>query len=208
MPLYYSTTTGQPVSWDTPATNCGISQPANGTATLTDAATCQGSYTSNSGFVGRDTFGYSYTAYVYESGSHCGYATISGSVNIDVCAANDKKCPSYTPTPPILTECTDRYPLTQATLTGKQGHLTMTVTGHIVSVNANGKEIKICPLTTVGYDVSTNTPGATAVCRVKSNTSRGKGNVKVNDHIKCTDKPVGNDKLNIKIKSGVYQKVM
>jgi hypothetical protein len=116
---------------------------------------------------------------------------------------------TYTPTTtPIITECSDRYPLIQATLTGKQGHLTMTVTGNIISVNPNGKEIKICPTTTASYNARTNNPLATVVCRVKSNTTRGNGQVKVNDHIKCTDKPVGNDKLNVKIKSGVHQKAM
>jgi hypothetical protein len=84
----------------------------------------------------------------------------------------------------------------------------MTVTGNIISVNPNGKEIKICPTTTASYNASTNTPGATVVCRVKSNTSHGQGDVKVNDHVKCTDKPVGNDKLGVKIKSGVNQYVM
>ena len=72
----------------------------------------------------------------------------------------------------------------------------------------NGKEIKICPTTTTTYTTGTTTPGATVLCKVKSHTTKGKGNVKVNDHIKCTDKPVGNDKLGIKIKSGVNQKVM
>jgi uncharacterized Zn-binding protein involved in type VI secretion len=80
------------------------------------------------------------------------------------------------------------------------------VTGNIVSSNTNGKEIKICPTSTASYVASTNTAGATVVCKVKNHTSKGKGNTKVNDHVKCSDKPVGNDKIHFKIKSGENKK--
>jgi hypothetical protein len=62
--------------------------------------------------------------------------------------------------------------------------LTVVVTGNIVWANPNGKEIKICPTTAASYQATTNTPGATVVCRVKNNLSRGKGRTKVNDHVK------------------------
>lgn len=32
--------------------------------------------------------------------------------------------------------------------------------------------------------------------------------MKLNDHIQCTDRPVGHDKLHVKIKSGVNRKAM
>ena len=86
---------------------------------------------------------------------------------------------------------------------GKKGHLKVVITGNIISSNSNGKEIKICPTTTASYEASTDTAGATAVCKLKSHRSRGKGHTKVNDHLKCTDKPVGSDKVHIKIKSGI-----
>ena len=85
--------------------------------------------------------------------------------------------------------------------------MTVTVTGNIISANPNGKEVKICPTTTASYSAATNTPGATVVCKVKEHVSEGKGHVKVNEHIKCTDKPVGNDKVHIHIKSGINKKV-
>jgi hypothetical protein len=167
--------------------SCSIgSPPRNGVAGV--ASNCStGSYTANIGFVGTDSFTYIATG----SGGNA-VATVTAAVTA----------------PDTDTGCTNQYPLKQTVLTGKQGHLTITVTGNIISVNPNGKEIKICPTTTASYNVVTNTPGATVVCKVKSNTSRDQGNVKVNDHIKCTDKPVGNDKLNVKIKSGVNKKVM
>ena len=121
-----------------------------------------------------------------------------------------------TPTTPIVTTptptntpsgaCVDQYPSKSVSITGKQGHLTVVVTGNITKVNTNGNEIKICPLTTASYQATTNTPGATVVCKVKNNTSKGKGHTKVNDHVKCSDKPVGNDKVHIKIKSGENKK--
>ncbi len=77
------------------------------------------------------------------------------------------------------------------------------VTGNIISSSTNGKEVKICPTSKASYDATTSTSGASVVCKIRATTSRGTGSVGVNDHLKCTDKPVGNDKVHIKIKSGV-----
>ena len=116
------------------------------------------------------------------------------------------KAPTPTYTPGTPTSCTEMYPLKQVTIMGKRGNIKMVVTGNITNVNSNGKEIKICLSTNATYDVTTNTAGATVQCRVKTHSSKGKGKMKVNDHIKCSDKPVGNDKLHVKIKSGEYKK--
>ena len=181
---------GVPLTW-TPvvkyAESCRIATPpSNGVASVASDCTT-GSYTADIGFVGIDRF-----TYIAQGLTD----SLPGTVTVAVTA------------PDTDSACTNQYPLKQTAITGKQGHLTLTVTGNIISVNTNGKEIKICPATTVSYTTSTNTPNATVVCRVKFNTGKGKGKMKVNDHIKCHDKPVGGDKIHVKIKSGVYKKAM
>ena len=183
--------------------------PTNGAVTLNG---CSGTYTSANGYTGYDSF--------WLIASVCG-TTLHADLNagVTVIAPSFTASPMITSTPtntpaqsptiqPSPTACTDMYPIKQVTLVGKQGHLSVVVTGNITQANPNGKEIKICPLTTASYTASSNTPGATVVCKVKSNTSRGQGHVRVNDHVKCSDKPVGNDKLYFKIKSGEYKKAM
>jgi hypothetical protein len=192
-------------------TTCRVgTPPANGVVKLN--ACTSGTYTADGGFVGTDSF-----TLIANDGLCDNTPKL---VNVAITVPSTSPSPTATPTPPPVTPtatptptiivdgCPMIYPVSQTTLMGKQGHLSMTVTGNIVSVNANSKEIKICPYTTVMYEASTNTPGANVVCRVKSNSTKGKGLVRVNDHIKCNDKPSGNDKIHVKIKSGVHQKAM
>jgi uncharacterized Zn-binding protein involved in type VI secretion len=77
--------------------------------------------------------------------------------------------------------------------------LSITFTGNITT--HTNKVVKVCPGTTLKYQTS-STKGP-VVCQVKNNTTRGSGSLKINDHIKCTDKPAGKDKVHFKVKSGV-----
>jgi hypothetical protein len=174
---------GDPITCRVPDSSPGI---YNGTPIVKPDCS-SGTYIADIGFIGIDSFTY--------IASDAGGDGAPGIVTVAVTA------PSPTPT----LGCTTDHPISQINITGKQGHLTGTFTGHIVSFD--NKQIKICPTTPLNYSVSTTTPHATVVCHVKSNTARGQGHVKVNDHIKCTDKPVGNDKIHFKIKSGVRQRV-
>jgi uncharacterized Zn-binding protein involved in type VI secretion len=61
--------------------------------------------------------------------------------------------------------------------------------------------VKVCPGTTLDYQ-STSTQGP-VICKIKNSTTRGSGSLKINDHLKCTDKPAGKDKVHFKVKSGV-----
>jgi hypothetical protein len=61
--------------------------------------------------------------------------------------------------------------------------------------------VKLCPGTTLKYQTS-STQGP-VVRKVKNNTTRNSGSLKINDHLKCTDKPAGKDKVGFKVKSGV-----
>ena len=168
-----------------------------------------GTYTGQLGFVGTDGFNIIANDGLIDSQPALVYVAVTAPTTSPTPTPTTSVTPPVTPTPTVIVDgCAITYPIKQTTLTGKQGHLTMTVTGNIISVNPNGKEIKICPTTTITYEASTTTPGATVVCKVKNNTSRGKGRLKVNDHIKCTDRPVGNDKIHVKIKSGVSPKTM
>jgi alpha-tubulin suppressor-like RCC1 family protein len=149
--------------------------PANGIATV--ASDCaSGTYQSNDGFIGTDSFTY---------------------------IANDGKFDSSPGTvavtePPPTDPCLVLYPVTQFTQTGKQGTLSITFTGNITS--HTHKEVKVCPGTTLDYQ-STSTQGP-VICKIRNSTTRGSGTLRVNDHLKCTDKPVGKDKLSFKVKSG------
>jgi hypothetical protein len=177
---------GTLVSWtpkasdpDGNAITCRLgTPPANGTATI--ASNCSsGTYQSNPGFIGTDSF--TYIANDGQADSKPGTVTVAvteGAVN-QLCVQN--------------------YPLSQFTQTGKEGTLSITFTGNITS--HTHKAVKVCPGTTLKY-VATSTQGP-VVCRVKNNTTPGSGSLKINDHMKCTDKPAGKDKVHFKVKSGV-----
>ena len=188
-----------------PTCRAVFTSPINGLVTLNGCVS--GTYKSDTGYIGVNSFNIIANDSVGDSNPDVG-----GKINIAVTPIIDptpliSPTPTTIPTiPPSPTACTDLYPVKQLTLAGKQGHLSVTVTGNITQANANGKEIKICPLTTASYVASSNTPGASVVCKLKSNTARGQGQIKVNDHVKCTDKPVGNDKIYFKVKSGEYKK--
>ena len=184
-------TTGATVTWvpvvhvfspcgTTISTSCRIAAtPANGAATV--AGDCSsGTYQSNPGFVGIDSF-----TYVANNGFPQDSAP--GTVTAVV-----------TETPPN-TACTGQYPVSQFTQTGKAGTLSITFTGNITS--HTNKEVEVCPGTPLSYQ-SSSTQGA-VICKVKNNTTRGSGSLKINDHLKCTDKPAGKDKVQFKVKSGI-----
>jgi hypothetical protein len=165
---------------------CAIAAaPGNGTATV--AADCSsGTYQSNPGFIGTDSFFYNATICPTPTGP-C-YVD-SDTVTVAV-------------TEPLPTDpCLAQYPVSQFSQTGKEGTLTISITGNITA-HAN-KVVKVCPGTTLKYQTS-STKGP-VVCKVKNNTTRGSGSLKINDHLKCTDKPAGKDKVNFKVKSGVSQ---
>jgi hypothetical protein len=103
-----------------------------------------------------------------------------------------------TPTPTPM-GCTDKYPIKQITQTGGQGTLGMTLTGNIVRYT--NKEVTICLSTLLNYQ-ATSTQGP-VVCKRKNNTTSGTGTLRINDHLKCTDKPLGKDKVHIKVKSAM-----
>ena len=157
------------------SSNCSLtSPPANGTATV--AGDCSmGTYQSNAGFVGTDRFGY------WANGGRVG--TVSVAVT----------------EPPPSDQCLAQYLVSQFTQTGKEGTMNITFTGNITS--HTNKEVKVCPGTTLSYK-TTSTRGP-VVCKVKNNTTAGIGFLRINDHIKCTDKPAGKDKVQFKVKSGV-----
>jgi hypothetical protein len=206
---------------DGDALTCSVAAPGPAIGGVILNNCTSGTYTSDAGSVGTDSF----TINVSDgkpggvSSALVNVAVTPGPTPTNTPTGTPTNTPTGTPTrtptgtptnTPMVTPsaCTDMFPVKQVTLTGKNGHLTMVVTGNITKANTNGKEIKICPSTTASYEATTNTPGASVVCKVKSNTSKGKGRTKVNDHIKCTDKPVGNDKIHVKIKSGEYKKAM
>ncbi len=154
------------------------SPPANGIATV--AVDCSaGTYQSKPGFIGADSFSY----VASNNGFYRSYATVTVAVT----------------EPGSDDACTRQYPISLFSQTGKDGTLTISFTGNITS-HAN-KEVKVCPGTTLKYQAS-STKGP-VVCKVKNNTTRGSGSLKINDHLKCTDKPAGKDKVGFKVKSGV-----
>jgi hypothetical protein len=197
--IYLTTTQGQAIPWDAGSptiSSCTISQmPAYGSATVESA--CKGVYTPASDFVGYDHF-----YYIATVGTACP-VNLSGTVHTQVCAAGTNcgnPTPSATSTPtPIVDGCYNFFPVTQFSQTGKSGTLSITFTGNITS--RTNKEVKVCPGSTLSYQ-STSTRGP-VLCKIKNNTTRGSGNLKINDHLKCTDKPAGKDKVQFKVKSGV-----
>lgn len=104
--------------------------------------------------------------------------------------------PTPTPTP---MGCTDKYPIKKITQTGRQGTLGMTLTGNIVSYTKN--EVTICLSTRLNYQAA-STQGP-VVCKRKNSTTSVTGTLRINDHLKCTDKPLGKDKVHIKVKSAM-----
>ncbi len=190
-PLLLSTTPGQSVSWNLGlygAANCSIvTSPVYGTATMT--ASCTGTYTPNIGFIGRDILTYEGLA----TAGNCP-ANFTSTITIDVCPAGGCAAPSPTPRP-----CQADHPVTQLSSLGKQGTLSITLTGNIVS--ATNKEIKICPGTALSYTASSTKD--VVKCKVKNSLTSGSGTLRIRDHLKCTDKPLGKDKVQFKVKSGV-----
>ncbi len=152
--------------------------PQNGSATV--ASDCSsGTYQSSPGFVGADSF--TYLANDGHSDSDPGTVTIAVTE------------------PPPSDPCLAQYPVTQFSQTGKVGTITINFVGNTVS--HTNKEVKVCPSTRLSYQ-ATSTLGP-VVCKVKNNTTRGTGTLRINDHLKCTDKPAGKDKIQFKVKSGV-----
>jgi hypothetical protein len=194
-----ATATYTPTTVPATATYTPTTVPATATYTPTTVpATATYTYTPTNTPVG--------ATYTYTPTTKPATATYTPTTKPATATYTPTKAPTPTYTPGVPTACTDLNPLKQVTIMGKRGDIKMVVTGNITKANLNGKEIKICPSTAISYDVTTKKAGATVTCKVKSHSSKGKGNVKVNDHIKCTDKPVGNDKIHVKIKSGEYKK--
>jgi hypothetical protein len=96
--------------------------------------------------------------------------------------------------PPIFPR--GQYPLSQQVFTGAKGTLSGRFVGHVIATGK--KHIKICPGTVLNYQVR-STLGA-VICKVKNNHAAVSGRLVVNNHIKCSDKPAGVDKLKFKIK--------
>ena len=190
------------------ALNCRLtSPPANGLASV-NADCSSGTYTAQPGFVGLDSF-----SYVANDGKQD-----SNVASVEVAIVEPTPTPSFTGTPtfmptstpihsgtatptftPTPTGCLAQYPITQFSQKGKDDTLTITFSGNITA--HTDKVVKICPGTTLSYQ-STSTKGP-VVCKVRNNTTRGSSSLKINDHIKCTDKPAGKDKVGFKVKSGV-----
>lgn len=155
-----------------------LTPPANGSATVANKCT-GGTYISNPGFIGTDSF--TYVANDGLADSKIGTVTVAvreGTTDA-ICARN--------------------YPVTEFTQTGMNGTLSMSLSGNITS--HTNKEIKICPGTTLSYQAS-STMGP-VVCRIKNTRTRENGILRISDLIKCHDKPAGSDKIQFKIKSGI-----
>ncbi len=184
-PVAVSGQSGTLISWKplitsnaTTRLSCKIkTPPANGAAAVLSDCT-SGTYQSQPGFIGTDSF--TYIANDGRADSNPGLVTVA-----------------VTEGP--MDACAQRNPVSSFNYTGKEGTLTIGVTGNITS--HTNKEVKVCPGTTLKYQTS-STKGQ-VVCKVKNNTTRGSGRLKINDHIKCTDKPAGKDKVHFKVKSGV-----
>jgi hypothetical protein len=213
-----TTVSGQLVNWtpsvidpDTGPITCRIgTPPTNGVATI--ASNCSsGTYRSDIGFIGIDTFTYVANDGVmdYQPGEVT-VAVVEPSPTPTVTATpslttsptftptfTSTSSPTPSPTPPV--ECRDTHPVTQFTQTGKQGTLSITFTGNITS--RTNKEVKVCPGTTLSYTASSTKDAVK--CRIKNNLTSGSGTLQISDHLKCTDKPGGKDKVHYKVKSGV-----
>ena len=155
-----------------------LSQPVNGSATITNNCG-SGTYKSKNGFVGTDSF-----TYITNDGHfNSNIATVTVEVN-----EGD----------PNLV-CVSQYPISQFSQTGKQGTLSISLTGNITS--HTNKEVKVCPGTALSFQAQSS--AGSVVCKIKNNVSSGSGTLKIRDHLKCTDKPAGKDKLHFKVKSGI-----
>ena len=143
-----------------------------------------GTYQSFPGFVGTDSFDYAVEACTSPLGP-CYLA--SATVTVTVTEGS------------VDMVCVQNNPVSQFSQTGKEGTITINFTGNITA--HTNKAVKVCPGTTLKYQTS-STKGP-VVCKVKNNTSSGNGSLRINDHLKCTDKPAGKDKVNFKVKSGV-----
>jgi hypothetical protein len=159
--------------------------PVVGTATV-DADCALGSYISPPGFVGTDSF-----TYIANDGQ-----LDSAPGTVTVYASEPSFTPTFTPSPTPLS-CAEKYPVQQITQTGHEGTLSVQLTGNIVSYT--NKVVSICLSTPLSYQ-ATSTQGP-VVCKRKNNMTSGSGTLRVNDHLKCTDKPLGKDKVHIKVKS-------
>ena len=150
----------------------------NGTAAV--ALDCiTGTYQPNPGFVGSDSFTYKVSnGEVFSNPATVTAVVSEGSADL---------------------LCTQNNPVSRYTQSGKQGTLSITLTGNIVS--STNKEIKICPGTTLSYTASSTKD--LVKCKVKNSLTSGTGTLRIRDHLKCTDKPAGKDKLQFKVKSGV-----
>ena len=162
--------------------------PTHGVVTL--ALDCSGgTYTPSPGYVGPDSFSYYAKDGIFDSNF--------ANVNVTVYSG---PAPSPTPTPtPTTRPCEADYPVTRVNSVGKQGTLSVTFTGNIVSLT--NKEIKICPDTALSYAAGSTQD--VVKCKVKNNLSSGNGMLRIRDHLKCTDKPAGKDKIQFKVKSGI-----
>jgi hypothetical protein len=190
-PVYASDLNGDPLT-------CRIgTPPAVGTATV-EANCAIGSYSSPLGFVGIDSF-----TYIANDGQ---LDSLPGTVTLYAIepdptpsvTLNPSITPSFTPSPTPLS-CTEMYPVRQITQTGREGTLSVTLTGNIMSYT--NKVVSICLSTPLSYQATSNQ--GPAVCKRKNNTTSGSGTLRINDHLKCTDKPSGKDKVQFKVKSGI-----
>ncbi len=155
-----------------------IAYPENGTATI--ASDCaSGTYQPKPGFIGTDSF--TYVANDGQSDSSPGTATMAVSEST------------------VDQLCTLNNPLTRFTHVGKQHELAIYFTGYITAYTS--KSVKICPGTNLSY--TTSSVQWPVVCRVNNTFTRDSGSLKINDHIKCTNKPAGKDMVHFKVKSGV-----
>ena len=193
-PVSISGATGASILWKPVVTvaspytlpTCAIViPPANGIAAV--AADCSsGTYQSAPGFEGIDSFVYEAKVpssnYIYDA-----YYTSRSTVTASIVSTGPSD------------SCLAQYPVSQFTQTGKEGTLTIRFTGNIAS--HTNKEVKVCPGTTLSYAASSTKD--VVKCKIKNNLTSANGALQIRDHLKCTDKPGGKDKLNIKVKSGV-----
>jgi hypothetical protein len=150
--------------------------PANGTVTV--ASDCSiGSYTSELGFRGIDSFTY---------GANDGLAN-SNLATVTVGIVD-----------PQSTACTQTYPVKQYTYDFKS-KLTMVVTGNIGK--STNKEVRICPTTRLDYNATSAFYPVT--CYINNIVAATKGSVTVGSQLKCNVKPYAGDQYNIRIKSAI-----
>ena len=165
-----------------PMTCAIVSQPTNGVATV-DAGCTFGTYQSNDGFTGVDTFEYSVTA---------GGVSATAAVTVTVDPA----------------QC-DAYPIKMVMTTGGGQSLAVniqlvtTFIGRLTTeqglISGAKNKVTICPGTAVEFD-SVSTVG-TARCSINGIATAANGTVAVGDKLICTNKPDGSDTDRFTIKS-------